>query len=1129
MIEFKVASLANSPDGGDFWQGLNAASVALQQAAQSETAVYQVFSEQLIKLGLHGSVNLLDESGEVLRVTAMVFSDRLMRFVNRAEKLVNIDSQNFTYPAHASQADASVLTKGDIVFLPDNSEKMQQVIPPHIFRYAANFLKPFLKVPAILAPIFAKAKVIGVLYVAGADLKIEDVPAIAAFASHLSIALENARLFQAVQEAESKYRGLFESANDGIFLFDQQSRQLLSANPKMLSLLGIEAEDVDAVRPSDWAAPQVYQLYKEHLEHILNKGSHFFEVPFIDQNGHQRHWQISATVIELNSQPVLYGVVRDITEAKRAGEALRQREEQFRVLAENVPGTIYLCKNEPSFPLLYVNDNIEDLTGYPKEKFIRQEIIYTDLIHPDERATASRLLQVDELASNQAFHFIYRIRHQSGAWRWAEDVGGGVFDEQGNLLFLEGVVSDITERVQADLLQKAVYRIAAVAHTNISLDDLYLSIHESLAPILNVQNFYIALYDAGSDMISVPYFVDSFDERPDVFKADKGLTEFVIRMNSSQLLTRQQIEFYLKQGIINLHGTLPQVWLGVPLQSQGQAIGALVVQSYEESTAYSEQEKQFLTFVSDQVASVVDRKQAEERQRQLSAKLMQQTRLLEAILAATPDNFLVFDLNGRFLFISSEILEYLNVTAEFVVGKTWQELDLPAKFGRLSDEDRARVLQTGSSVSREFQFPLSEEIREIEFITNPVFGDDAEIVSFVTTARDVTERQQTLRTMHRTQKMESLGILAGGIAHDFNNLLVAMLGQASLAQVHLTDNHPAHAHVSKAVQAAEQAAGLTRQLLAYSGGGQFTIKPVNLNTLINESIDLLKVALSKQIVLELALADTLPLIEADVAQLQQVIMNLFINAAESIGERAGKILMQTAVRQTTEQDHNYWRYTNQPLSPGTYVSLCVQDSGSGMEDGTVAKIFDPFFTTKFTGRGLGLAAVLGIVRSHQGGLHVASQPGEGTFFELLFPVSDETAVSAATVSAANGVAVSGTVLVIDDEVAVREAVTDILKMENMGVLTAANGDAGIALYKDRANEIDLVLLDLSMPGKSGQDTFKELQQYDPNVRILLSSGYSEADATRGFASPPLVGFLQKPYRLDTFVQRLQKHLRQEKD
>ncbi|WP_420641795.1 PAS domain S-box protein [Candidatus Leptofilum sp.] len=1124
MIQFPVASLNDNSQDGEIWQGLNAASVALQQAAQSETAVYQVFSEQLVKLGFHGSVNLLDESGKVFRIARMVFSEPLMRLISRAEKIIKISSEDYTYPVDASPADAVVLAKGDIVFLSDNTEKMKQVLPPIVFRYASPLMKPFLNMPAVLAPIFFKKDVVGVLYVAGDKLKVEDVPAIAAFATHLSIALENARLFQAMQQAEAQYRTLFESANDGIFLFDPETNSILSANPKMQTLSGFAESELRNLRPSQLIPPEIYQAYANQFEVALRKGRHFFEVPFVDRAGKMHQWQISTTLVEVDGKPILNGVVRDITKAKQAEVALRQREEQFRVLAENVPGTIYLVKNQRNFPLLYINEGVEALTGFPKEKFIRQEIFYSDLIHLEDRESSGILLDGIHIGQGERFQFVYRIRHRSGNWHWVEDVGSAVYDEQGNVLFLEGIISDITERVESDLLQNTLYRIAQVANTDISLRELYASIHQTLAHILDVSNFYIALYDEVHDTIDIPYFVDKFDIRSGKYQAGTGLTELVIHSNRSQLLTKQQIEEQITQGNIVLRGAMPQVWLGVPLRTYDKAVGALVVQSYEKSTAYTEQDQQFLIFVSEQIAHAIERKQLEERQHILSVELKQQTRLLQAILAATPDNFLVFDLDGRFMFISNAILEYLQVDVDFVVGKTWQELNLPRKFGELSDQDRAAVLQTGQAVSREFIYPMPDGDREIEFVTNPVLGPDGETTAFVTTSRDVTERKQTMRAMYRAQKMESLGVLAGGIAHDFNNLLVAMLGQASLAQARLTETDPAYTHVGKAVQAAEQAAGLTRQLLAYSGGGQFMIQTVLLNDLIGDSADLLKVALPKQVQLQLNLTPELPQIEGDVAQIQQVLMNLIINAAEAIGEQAGTIWLETAVCQIGQQDRHFWRYTDHPLPTQQYVKLSVQDSGEGMNEETQPKIFDPFFTTKFTGRGLGLAAVLGIIRGHKGGLHVKSSPGQGTTFELLFPIAANSAEISVEEPEKVEMNSKGLILVIDDEKAVREAVTDILEMEEIDVLTAANGDEGIKLYKAHSDEISLILLDLSMPGKSGHETFEELSAIDPHVRILLSSGYSEDLAIRGFASPPLVGFLQKPYRLDTFINRLSKYL-----
>ena len=239
--------------------------------------------------------------------------------------------------------------------------------------------------------------------------------------------------------------------------------------------------------------------------------------------------------------------------------------------------------------------------------------------------------------------------------------------------------------------------------------------------------------------------------------------------------------------------------------------------------------------------------------------------------------------------------------------------------------------------------------------------------------------------MKQAQKLESLGLLAGGIAHDFNNLLVAMLGQNSLALVKLEERHPAREHVIKAVTAAEQAANLTKQMLAYSGRGSFTIIPLNVNALIQQNINLFEVSLPKNTRLKLNLAETLPLIEADHAQIQQIIMNLIINAGHAIGSKPGQIIITTQVQNLTTERREFWAITGDPLVPGQYVSIQIEDDGIGMSQETIEHIFDPFFTTKEHGSGLGLAAVVGIIRGHKGGIHVYSEPGHGTVFHLLFP------------------------------------------------------------------------------------------------------------------------------------------------
>jgi len=421
------------------------------------------------------------------------------------------------------------------------------------------------------------------------------------------------------------------------------------------------------------------------------------------------------------------------------------------------------------------------------------------------------------------------------------------------------------------------------------------------------------------------------------------------------------------------------------------------------------------------------------------------------------------------------------------------------------------------------------------YSSETAFFDEQEVRLLIELAADLAyaveslqrdeQRRQAEAAMRQAQKMESIGVLAGGIAHDFNNLLVAMLGQTSLALEQLPAESIARNHIEKAVGAARRAADLTRQLLAYSGRGQFQIAPLNLNTLIQENLHLFEVAIPKNVRLVSDLMAALPFIDGDVGQMQQVVMNLIINAAEAIGPNPGTVSIQTNLYDVTPADDDLSTLSGLALTPGLHVTLSVQDNGSGMDAATLSRVFDPFFTTKVTGRGLGLAAVLGIIRSHQGGLQVESAVGQGTTFTLYFPVSVTQSTGPSPVALDQpAVDDSGLVLVIDDEESVREAVTDILEAAGYSVITALNGEAGLAVYRERQADVRLVLLDLSMPGLSGEATLHQLREINPKAVVLLSSGYHPSEVARRFSDYGSVGFLQKPYDVGTLIREVRRYI-----
>lgn len=389
------------------------------------------------------------------------------------------------------------------------------------------------------------------------------------------------------------------------------------------------------------------------------------------------------------------------------------------------------------------------------------------------------------------------------------------------------------------------------------------------------------------------------------------------------------------------------------------------------------------------------------------------------------------------------------------------------------------------------------------------------------------ERQHQDEALLQTQKLESLGVLAGGIAHDFNNLLVAILGQSALARRRSDPESRVHYHLDKVITAAERAKQLTQQLLAYTGGGYVQTETVNFNDLISENLHLLQVAIPKHVTLETRLASSLPTIKADPSQMQQVVMNLIINAAEAMGDSAGKVVVRTGMRQLIHEEPAFTRYTNEPLAFGNYVWLEVSDTGMGMSPETILKIFDPFFSTKLTGRGLGLAAVLGIMRRHQGGLRVISEVGLGTAFTLLFPApaaGDEPIAAPTAIHSRLAHQLAGTVLVIDDEEMVRQSVSDMLVEQGMVVLTAVNGQDGITTYQQHQDVIHLIILDLSMPGLSGEETFHALKAINPAAKILISSGYDEIQSVERIRTIETVGFIQKPYHPNDLFIELQKQL-----
>lgn len=521
---------------------------------------------------------------------------------------------------------------------------------------------------------------------------------------------------------------------------------------------------------------------------------------------------------------------------------------------------------------------------------------------------------------------------------------------------------------------------------------------------------------------------------------------------------------------------------------------------------------------------VTQAKRAEEALRESEEKL-------RLIIEHAPLAVAMLDREMNYLVTSQRWVQYFHSGADSIIGRCFHEVFggfLPENWieacarGLSGIPERSeRSMYTRASGAADW---LKWEIHPWRCVTGHIDG----IILFVEVITDRVRAEEEQRRLEaqilNAQKLESLGVLAGGIAHDFNNLLMSILGNADLALLDLSPVSPARDNVRDIERAARRAAELCKQMLAYSGKGRFEVQVLHINELVEEMAHLLEVSISKKAVLKYYFADNLPPIEADPTQIRQIIMNLITNASDAVGDKSGVISVNTGA---IECDETYLRETflDEQLPPAFYVYFEVADSGCGMDAETRQRIFDPFFTTKFTGRGLGLAAVLGIVRGHRGAIKVYSEPGKGTTIKVLLPAADKPIdMSRREQANARTWRGNGVVLLVDDEESVRAVGKRMLERIGFEVLTASDGREALVLCQQRGPEISCVLLDLTMPHMDGEETFRELRHRQEGIPVILTSGYNEQEISDRFAGKGLAGFIQKPYQTAQLINKLREVL-----
>jgi two-component system, cell cycle sensor histidine kinase and response regulator CckA len=668
-------------------------------------------------------------------------------------------------------------------------------------------------------------------------------------------------------------------------------------------------------------------------------------------------------------------------------------------------------------------------------------------------------------------------------------------------------------RKRADELQRAIYRIAEAANSVAGLPDLLGKVHRIVGELLPAQNFYIAIYDSATGQISFPYWIDERMPSPPTTRGLKhGLTEYVLRTGEPLLVTPPVHRELEERGAITTRGVPALDWIGIPLKVQEHVFGVVVVQTYSEGVRYGERERDILQFVSTQIAMAIERRRVEEQLRESENRY-------RMFFESNPEAMWVYDTETlRILAVNDAATRRYGWTREELLTMTIRDLRPSSEQERLDEVLGAGL--SGPHVHKELRHRKKDDsIIDVEVATNDTTfaGRAARLVLL----SDVTHRNQLENHFRQAQKMEAVGQLAGGIAHDFNNLLTAITGYADLLIAEFTERDPRRHDLEEIGAAARRAASLTQQLLAFSRKQMLQPRVLDLNDIVTNAENLLKRLIGEDISLKTILAADLGTVKADPAQVEQVIVNLAVNARDAMPD-GGELLIETEnsdLATTYTAEHSV-------VNPGGYVQLTVTDTGVGMDEATKARLFEPFFTTKGPGKGtgLGLSTVYGIVKQSGGFIWVYSEAGKGTAFKIYFPrVEDPVEEIVATAPMPERSRGAETVLLVEDESSLRAVARRALERRGYTVLEAADGQSALAIAAGHA-ELDLVVTDVVMPGMNGAVLATRFAETHPGVPFLFMSGYTDEAIVRHGVLNPGVAFLQKPFSPDALVRKVREVL-----
>jgi two-component system cell cycle sensor histidine kinase/response regulator CckA len=854
--------------------------------------------------------------------------------------------------------------------------------------------------------------------------------------------------------------------------------RFLKANQAMCHLLGYDENELLELDARTLSHPDDADLSREPIERALKSPDHTYvlEKRFLRKDGETVWVRLNGTIaLDERGSPLYHlGVAEDIGGRKRSEQELAEAGERFREVFENAPSGIALMSLDGS--VLDANPALCSMAKYSREELVGRS--FADLSHPDDLEAGFERLQQLREGEIGSYRVERRFIGGDGEVVWTSSPISLVRDGKGKPLYFVAQLQDITEQKRAEqALGEATRRFvnafdnSPIGMSIVDTDGRYLEVNPAICRMFGYSR---------EQLLEIDFQTVT---HPD----DRAVGSEYVRAQ----LAGEAEPYWLEKRYIHSDGH--EVWTRI--------LSSLVRDE-------SGQPRYFVTQVED-----ISERRRMEKQIQRAATLLDEAHRLAALGSWE------FDVRRNELYWTPALYRLAGLDEAI------DEPTLETVWEQMHPDDRVwlqpmveRAIASGEPFQAEYRNVLPDG-RERTMNLRGVVETDTEGIPtrVIGVVQDVTERveaeaarRQLEARMQEAQRLESLGVLAGGIAHDFNNLLVGILGNAGMASMELPPESPARLLIDQIEIAARRAAELTKQMLAYSGKGQFVVRLLDLREVVRETAALVESAISKNVSIRYEFAEDVPAVRADVAQMRQLVMNLITNASDAIGDNQGEIVVRIGAHEMRAAELASYSLSEE-LPETTYVSFEVSDTGAGMDAETLAKIFDPFFTTKFSGHGLGLAAALGIVRGHRGAIKVSSEPGKGSCFSLLLPAVDEVPATAETTAADLSWKGSGTILVVDDEEIVRRAVRRILGSGGLTVVEASSSREALELFQEKPDGYDAALVDLIMPGTSGIELVEELRSLRPDFPIVLSSGYDARALAEDAGGEAGTYFLQKPY------------------